>query len=284
MSRPIRMTDDILKECREEFERALSLAKLANGKVSFTKSFSYPGQFKAEVAFTKKAWDKMAALIREFSQEVAWHGIAERSGNDSENIYVISDIVVYPQTVSGASVEMDTEEYAAWLMENADDERFARIRMQGHSHVNMNPTPSSVDLEHQEEILNMLGDDDFYIFMIWNKSLSSNIRIYDMKKNILFEDGDITWSREHDELDDFVAEAKKMVKGKTYGRNGMSEQPERIAKKESKKARSNASAGWKGVPEYKPKTAPVCGRYDYDDYDEYYESIYHGHMYGDFYK
>ena len=43
----------------------------------------------------------------------------------------------------------------------------------GHSHVNMGTSPSSVDLNHQEEILRMLGDNDFYIFMIWNKSFAS---------------------------------------------------------------------------------------------------------------
>ena len=111
---------------------------------------------------------------------------------------------------------MDTEKYALWLMENAEDERFNSLHMQGHSHVNMGVTPSSVDLNHQEEILNMLGDDDFYIFMIWNKSLTSNTKIYDMRKNILFENADVSVTYEPDELDEFVEAAKKMVTTRTY--------------------------------------------------------------------
>ena len=191
MSRPIKMTQAYMDECRQDFEKALQLTKLADGKLTFTKTFSIADR-KAVLYFTANAWAKMTALIRDFDKEVAWHGVASRGEDESKDEYIISDIVVYPQTVSGATVEMDTEEYAKWLMDNADDERFENIHMQGHSHVNMVPNPSSVDLNHQEEILNMLGDDDFYIFMIWNKSLSNNIKIYDLKKNVLFEDKDIT--------------------------------------------------------------------------------------------
>ena len=211
MSRPIKMTQAYMDECRQDFEKALQLTKLADGKLTFTKTFSIADR-KAVLYFTADAWAKMTALIRDFDKEVAWHGVASRGEDDGKDEYIISDIVVYPQTVSGATVEMDTEEYAKWLMDNADDERFEHIHMQGHSHVNMAPNPSSVDLNHQEEILNMLGDDDFYIFMIWNKSLSNNIKIYDLKKNVLFEDKDITFQHEEGELDEFIKQAKEMVK------------------------------------------------------------------------
>lgn len=215
MSRPIKMTQEYLDECRSDFEKALQLTKLADGKLSFTKTFTI-GDRKAQVYFTALAWAKMTALIRDFDKEVAWHGVASRDEDESKDAYIISDIVVYPQTVSGATVEMDTEEYAKWLMENVDDERFEHIHMQGHSHVNMAPNPSSVDLNHQEEILNMLGDDDFYIFMIWNKSLANNIKIYDLKKNVLFEDKDITYEHEQGDIDEFIKQSKEMVKTKTY--------------------------------------------------------------------
>lgn len=215
MSRPIKMTQEYMDECRSDFEKALQLTKLADGKLSFTKTFSI-GERKAQVHFTALAWAKMTALLRDFDKEVAWHGVASRGEDETKDEYIISDIVVYSQTVSGATVEMDTEEYAKWLMDNAEDERFEHIHMQGHSHVNMAPNPSSVDLNHQEEILNMLGDDDFYIFMIWNKSLSNNIKIYDLKKNVLFEDKDVTYDHEEGEMDEFLKQAKEMVKTKTY--------------------------------------------------------------------
>ena len=90
--------------------------------------------------------------------------------------------------------------------------------MQGHSHVNMAPSPSSVDLNHQEEILEMMGEQDFYIFMIWNKSFASNIKVYDMAVNTLYESGDVTVKLldEDDSLDEFLKGAKSMVESRTY--------------------------------------------------------------------
>lgn len=224
MSRPIKLTQELIDECRQDFEKALSLTKLSDGKLSFTKAFSC-GDKKAVVYFSTEAWAKMVMLIKEFDKEVAWHGVARRVEDESLDEYVIDDIVVYPQEVTGSTVEMDTEKYALWIQENIEDERFNHIYMQGHSHVNMGTSPSSVDLNHQEEILGMLGDDDFYIFMIWNKSLTSTNKIYDLKKNVMFEDKDITVKivGQNEGLDEFIKNAKDMVKSKPYvygGQNG----------------------------------------------------------------
>lgn len=225
MSRPIKLTPEYMEECRADFEKALQLTKLADGKINFTKTFSNSNR-KAVVYFTPAAWAKMVILINEFEKEVAWHGVAHRVGeaegevasDNGRSEYIITDILVYPQTVSAATVEMDTEKYAEWLMGNIEDERFNGIRMQGHSHVRMAPSPSSVDLNHQEEILNMLGDDDFYIFMIWNKSFSKNCKVYDMRENTLFENGDVFVSLldEVGSLDEFLKDAKDMVKDRVY--------------------------------------------------------------------
>lgn len=218
MSKPIKMTQQYLDECRQDFEKALQLIKLADGKLNFTKTFTC-GNHKAIVYFTPEAWAKMVMLVKEFDKEVAWHGVASRIDDDTVvDEYLISDILVYPQSVTGATVEMDTEEYAKWIMDNIEDKRFNEIHMQGHSHVNMPPNPSSVDLTHQEEILNMLGDEDFYIFMIWNKSFVSNTKLYDMKKNILFENTDVTIKiiGGSEDLEEFLKSAKEMVKTKTY--------------------------------------------------------------------
>jgi len=229
MSKPIKMTEKYLEECRKDFEKALKLTKLADGKLSFTKTFTLADK-KAVVYFTPEAWAKMVMLINEFDKEVAWHGVASRAEDESKDEYIISDILVYPQEVSGASVEMDTGKYATWLMENVEDERFNNIHMQGHSHVKMSTSPSGVDLSHQEEILNMLGDEDFYIFMIWNKSFVSTNKVYDLKKNILFEDKDVTVKifGGTEDLDAFLKSAKEMVKTKTYtytgGNSGYSSQ------------------------------------------------------------
>lgn len=216
MSKMIRMTPEYYEECRKDFEKALKNAKFSDGKVSFTKTFTAKKE-RATLFFTVEAWMKMLMLVQEFSKEVAWHGVAYRLDTEGKNEYLISDILVYPQEVTGSTVEMDTAQYAVWLQENEEDERFYNIHMQGHSHVNMAPNPSSVDLNHQEEILAQLGDDDFYIFIIINKSCKRNIKIYDLQKNILFEDSDVDTEFYGSDtgLCDFINTAKDMVKEKT---------------------------------------------------------------------
>lgn len=221
MAKVIKMTPELKEECRKafmaEFEKALTSAKMTDGKINFTKAFGTI-DCKAKVYFTELAWLKMTALLKEFSKEVAWHATAFRVPNDEgKNEYLIQDILVYPQTVTAASVDMDTEKYTQWLMDNFDDERFNNIHAQMHSHVNMGVTPSSVDLAHQEEILDMLKSDDFYIFMIWNKSHNVNIRIFDMQKNVMFDTTDVTWGVIDGDygLTSFVEEAKKIVVDRT---------------------------------------------------------------------
>lgn len=246
MAKIIQLTETEFITLRKEFEQALKLIKVSDGKVNFTKQF---GSFdrKATLYFTSEAHEKMQALVREFDKEVAWHGVAERCDNEKEDGYLVSDILVYPQTVTGASVDMDVNEYDKWIRDNADDERMYRLRMQGHSHVNMGVTASSVDLKHQSDILRMIPKTGFYIFIIINKKNEWNVKIYDLKKNVLFEekdvkvsvlppDGDIpepvfTGVSEDEEkalrsllekirsgkrTKDFVAEAKKMVRDRTY--------------------------------------------------------------------
>ena len=223
MAKLIKITDDCIAALVKDFKDALSGLVMADGKVSFTKTFNAIDR-KATLNFTEIAWHKMQSLVREFDKEVAWHGIAKRS-DDEEDTYLITDILVYPQEVTGATVNTDQQEYEQWLME-LDDDTFNNLRMQGHSHVNMGTTPSSVDTTHQREILDRLDDDMFYIFLIWNKKNEKTIKIYDFKKNICFEtaDVDINVIEEENGIQAFIKEAKALVKDKvttpySYGNN-----------------------------------------------------------------
>lgn len=217
MAKYIKMTPEIKAECRSSFmlelDKLLSANKFVDGKLSLTQSFDVSGR-KAHIYITETAWLKITSLLREFSKEVAWHATAYRVPDKDE--YIIKDVLVYPQTVTAATVDMDEEEYAKWLQTGimSGDERFDDIHCQMHSHVNMGVFASGTDIQHQEEILNQLKDDSFYIFMIWNKSLNVYIRIFDMQKNILFESADCSYSVMEDNtgINKFIADAKKIVR------------------------------------------------------------------------
>lgn len=272
MSKPIKLTPELKEQAVQEFAKALSEMKMADGKLSYSKNFTYKNEEKAKILFTPIAYAKMVSLLMAFDSEVAWHGVGTRT---DEKTFVISDIVVYPQTVTGTTVEMDTEKYAMWLMENGEDDRFNHIMMQGHSHVKMSTSPSSVDKTHQEEILAQLTDDMYYIFMIWNKRLEHTTKIYDLQNNTMYDDNEIEYDimDEQCDLDEFIDEANEQVVehkyagGYQYGggsgyqysgggyngyNGGGSKTPTPVTttptskSKTKQKGKSDVGSGWKG--------------------------------------
>ena len=213
MSKMITLPQEILNQYTQEFYEILRTGKFSDGKINFTKTLGTVDR-KATVLFTEMAWQKMQTLIREFDKEVAWHGVAERC--EEKDTYLISDILVYPQEVTGSTVTTDQNEYEMWLMKQ-EDGVFNNIRMQGHSHVNMSTSPSSVDLNLYDGILSQLDSDMFYIFMIYNKRGEKTVKLYDLRENILFETADVTVAvKEVGDLTGFLEEAKELVVTKTY--------------------------------------------------------------------
>ena len=208
MPKPITLTKKIKQEAIKDFSSMLDNVKMSTGKLTYTKDFSYKTG-NITVWLTLDAYTKIVTLLKEFTDEVGWHGVVTRL---SEYEFKIEDILVYPQEVTGATVVTDQEEYSKWLYE-LDDSVFNLIRMQGHSHVNMGVSPSNVDEHHRQKILDQLEADMFYIFMIWNKSLSINTVVYDMKRNVLYENEEVQIKLIGEEnLEGFITNAKENVK------------------------------------------------------------------------
>lgn len=219
MSKIIRMTPEMIEEAKARFESRIKNMNCVDGKISYTDTFVATGE-KAVLWYTPDAYAKTIALIQDSDKEVAWHCTAHRV-EDKVGQYIVSDVLVYPQEVTGATVNTDQAEYEKWMMD-LDDDTFNNLRMQGHSHVNMGTTPSSVDLEHQEKIVQQLEDDMFYIFIIWNKKFMYTAKIYDLKINTLFEPADISIQMvgAGSGLAEFLKDAKTKVKNKSYNYQG----------------------------------------------------------------
>jgi hypothetical protein len=143
---------------------------------------------KPVIFFTAKAYLKMTRLIQACKEEIGWHGIVTKI---APNEYLISDILVFPQVVTGMSVNPDAKAYAEWLYSH-DDETFNKIRFHGHSHVNMGVTPSGTDTKYRGDIIDQLTSDDFYIFMIINKRNDIELALYDFAANRMYEKTDCT--------------------------------------------------------------------------------------------
>lgn len=161
-----------------------------------------------KIRFTSDAWNKQWALINNFDTEIAWHGLMR----PIEGGYEVYDILVYPQEVTGGTVETDQVKYQTWLMKQPD-EVFNNIRYQGHSHVNMMPYASSTDEANQDRLVAQLPPDDFYLFMIWNKRGYYTATLYD--HGTVYIEGQIELIDENPYAG-FVEQARQQLTEKVY--------------------------------------------------------------------
>lgn len=212
MSKPITMTPKMAEEFKtdalakldevfdrdaivKEIEDAIASAKMNNGKIKipehtfkFDRSYIWKDdKARVKIIFSADAYAKIVSIVLSQTDEVAWHGIVDR--RDDHTFYV-SDIIIYPQIVTGSTVNSDPATYSAWLNQQPD-EIYSRIRFHGHSHVHMQVQPSGTDMEQRNDITQQLSGDAYYIFMIINKRHEWSGVVYDMKRNTLYESSDI---------------------------------------------------------------------------------------------
>lgn len=132
-----------------------------------------PPKPKVKVYITNKAYQKIKALVEYCDTEIAWHGVMHKTAIG----FMITDIIVPPQQVTGCTTTSDDLEYSTWLF-NLPDEIFKHLRFHGHSHVNMGVSPSATDLTYRKNLTNNIGD-NFYLFMIANKKDNMSFALYE---------------------------------------------------------------------------------------------------------
>jgi hypothetical protein len=181
----IKITNKCKKQILKDFTDYLDGLKPGT-KIEYKYQDSVSSDDKPTVILSQKAYIKIKTLVAKAEGEVGWNGTVTRNGNT----FTVNDIYVYPQEVTGATVTCDELETAKLLMQ-LPTEVFNSLRFQGHSHVNMGITPSGTDTTMYEKYLQNLGEDDFYIFMIFNKKDDYYIEINDNKTNIIYYKADI---------------------------------------------------------------------------------------------
>lgn len=189
--------DALLKNAEAQFNKLNVIDKEIKMSVDVKKLLP-SSTVHPNVTISRNAWMKMSYLVQHNDKELAWHGLVERKPN---GVYLIYDILVYPQLVTGATVESDDSAYPMWLM-TIPDEHFNEMRMQGHSHVNMGTSPSGTDKKYMDDMLKEV--DDFYIFIILNKKGSMWMELVDKQLGFIFETKDISITIESSPEEDWA--------------------------------------------------------------------------------
>ena len=190
--RHIKLTEELKQKALQEFQQKLANERFSDNKINFTfdlkDATALTDDNKVIINVRPEAWLKMWALVSSESGEIGWHGLVTRH---SDKIFEITDILVYPQFVTGVTVQTDDVGYGNWLHKELSDEQINTLRFHGHSHVNMGVSPSGVDTAWYNEILQGLFNNDYYIFAILNKRDDMFIEIYDLATNTIYEKKDI---------------------------------------------------------------------------------------------
>ena len=302
MAKAIKLTaaeiDAVIQEfknrCEESNGSLLDSSIECNG-VEFTfkkKRNDIKVEEKAKVILTSKAWMKTKLLVDKFSSEVGWYYVADRGENANE--FILIDVYVFPQEVTGSTVRMDIGETQKWSFEIPDD-IYMRFRGHGHSHNSMGTTPSKQDEDTRVATIATQPDDGFYVFAIWNKKYEVNLTVLDLASNIQYESKDCELEVQDDDgYLKLADDAEKYVKKTTYasswsgksgyygGYNGKynSKSNTTSAKPEDKKVVPIESSDKDKKEQPKEKkvvnagdVSSYYGGYDYDDPYGYYDDI-----------
>ena len=269
MAKLFRLTDEMLDEYVRHLKESLS------ARICYKQSVSLVNKDidkKTTLVIEPLAMMKMMSLVAANEKEVAWHGLAYRTDNG----FKVTDILVpFPQKVTGATVDTDDTEYINWLSE-LPDETFEALRFHGHSHVRMATNPSSTDEDHRAAVVAKLGEDDFFIFMILNKSNEFTLRIYDARENCVYEKSDVEITFFEGQKE-FLKQAKEAVHEQSYATTCASttaSYPKASAvkpleqKKEPKTKTAAATKSGKAGKSKKKSAAPTQTTYLTKSYDK----------------
>ena len=193
--KPITLTAEDIAIARMAFDNYLQQLRTPGDSIDFKfkydKRQTLPAKLqKATVILSAKAYLKMKQLIASSNKELAWHGLVTKRPN---SLFIVSDILCYPQKATAATVESNDDAYPQWLMGLSDTE-INSLRFQGHSHPSFSTSPSGVDLAYYESILSTLRNDEFYIFVIMNKKGEMSVLLYDLATNAIYETKDVLYT------------------------------------------------------------------------------------------
>ena len=165
------------------------------------------------IYITPNAYIKMRMLVDKNDKEIGWYGIVNEMPG-LQATYIIEDIIVYPQKVTGVTVEQDEDRMFEFEM-SLTTEQVNHKRFHGHSHVNMGTSPSGVDENFYQDLLSQVTD--YFIITITNKRNEYTTRFYDVANNILYTDVPIQLIQNDGSLYlDWYETNKEQVKEHTY--------------------------------------------------------------------
>ena len=183
-------------------------------------------KWKPKVVIDHKLNRKMELIIDLIDTEVGWYGLVEWQ---KPNIFKVKDIYLLKQEVTGIFTEIDAmalcdleDELEKKGLLKEEELDTTGLYLWGHSHVNMDPSPSGTDTDTMKKICDR-SQPPFFIRLIQNKKGDRTVTLYIEDKDSLVQKYaliyDVPWVEtedlgEEDVRDALKEEIKDKVKSK----------------------------------------------------------------------
>ena len=137
-----------------------------------------------ELIITPEAYAFISELVSQAKEEVSWLSHISQYDN---RLFVLDECFVVEQNVHPAQTEMTDnglQELSNQILKSKGASYYNEIRLWGHSHVNMSPSPSGQDRDQ----IRKFSDQEWFIMLIINKSGDMHIEFHDNINGIKFTD------------------------------------------------------------------------------------------------
>lgn len=127
---------------------------------------------------------KMNYIVKHSQKEVGWLC----SVDVKDNVYTLTDVYLFPQTVTDVTVNVSAEDLAKFaenlLTQPNGYEIYSSLKCWGHSHVNMEVIPSGTD-DTQMDTFD--EGNAYFIRVIANKRGNLRVDLFDYDNGIVYE-------------------------------------------------------------------------------------------------
>ena len=138
-----------------------------------------------KILISKEALIKMSIYVDECSDEIGWLGTAYKQEDGS---IFIHDVYLFEQDVHSTTTEITPEGLTKFAEELLNQENgieiWNNLKVWGHSHVNMTPTPSGQD--NKQMVTFADGGHDWFIRIIANKKDEMRVDLYNFDEGIIY--------------------------------------------------------------------------------------------------
>lgn len=140
------------------------------------------------VEYTPLAMHKIKHLVRECAKEVGWFGSVSTSEGEGYKYFLIDDIFVPVQSVTGTETDVKAEDLIKLYEEiEASGVDLSTVFYWGHSHVHMQPNPSGQD---ESQVLEYGEAYPVFLRGIYNKAGVERMDVFDFQSNLRFDEVD----------------------------------------------------------------------------------------------